>query len=143
MKQWSEVQGEFEIDGSLRDIYVENIEAELWDHFLKEVKDSVYRIEFFHSDETLELPSSLSEIKNLQETDPTNLRIWLAGDIQINCHFFIASEIELDVSPREIQSEASYLELLAFLEWLSKSTKKEVKLTHEGAQELVIVSVLV
>lgn len=141
MKQWNEIKSEFETDGSLRDIYVENVQVELWNLFIEEVKNYKYRIEFSHGDNELALPNNFNAIKKLQETDPTTLRIWLPGDIQLNCHFFTEDEIELDVSPCDVQSEASYLQLLEFLKWLSSSTKKEVKLTHEGSKELIILGV--
>ncbi|MDT3282964.1 hypothetical protein, partial [Shewanella scandinavica] len=141
MKQWNEIKHEFEADGSLRDIYVENIEPEAWDQFIAEIKGSNYEIDFYHGDVKLELPGSLLLIKRLQETNPTTLCIWLPEKIQINCHFFVETEIELDVSPRDIQNENAYLQLVSFQVWLSESMKKEVKLTHEGAQELVILSV--
>ena len=141
MKQWNEIKSEFETDGSLRDIYVENVQVELWNLFIEEVKNYKHRIEFSHGDNELALPNNFNAIKKLQETDPTTLRIWLPGDIQLNCHFFTEDEIELDVSPCDVQSEASYLQLLEFLKWLSSSTKKEVKLTHEGSKELIILGV--
>lgn len=105
------------------------------------IKGSKYEIDFYHGDGKLELPENLLLIKRLQETDSTTLCIWLPEKTQINCHFFVETEIDLDVSPRDIQNENAYLQLLNFQEWLSKSMGKEVKLTHEGAQELVILSV--
>ncbi len=77
----------------------------------------------------------------MQQTDPTTLYIWVTDDIQLNCHFFVETEIELDVSPHDIQTESAYIQLVSFLEWLATVTKNEVKLTHEGMQEQVILSV--
>ncbi|AFU99919.1 hypothetical protein [Simiduia agarivorans] len=141
MKQWDEIKSEFETDGSLRDIYVEDINLSIWNSFISEVKRSNYKVEFSHGDEGIELPDDLSTIKGLQQTNPTTLYIWLSEGIQLNCHFFVNTEIELDVSPHDIQSENSYIKLVNFLKWLAIVTNREVKLTHEGSQEMVILSV--
>jgi len=103
MKAWNEVKEEFEAYGSPRDIYVEDIEPAVWETFINSIKSSSYRMEFTHGDASFEIPSSLAEIKKLQETDPTTLFVWLNEIIQINCHFFVETEIELDVSPNEIE----------------------------------------
>ncbi|WP_067021164.1 hypothetical protein [Marinomonas spartinae] len=141
MKQWSDIKREFKTDGSLRDIYVEDIETAVWDTFIAEVKRSEYKFEFTHGDVEKELPNDLITIKSMQQTNPTTLFLWIAEKIQLNCHFFVETEIELDVSPHDIKTESSYNQLISFLEWLATVTKGEVKLTHEGMQEQVILSV--
>lgn len=141
MKNWNEVKEEFETDGSLRDIYVEGVNSSVWDSFISYLKGSSYKIEFFHGDEKLKLPESLSSIKKLQETDPTTVHIWVKEGIQINCHFFIDSEIELDLSPYDVQNEHAYLDLIVFLKWVASSLKRPVKLTQEGMQDNIILNV--
>lgn len=141
MKQWSEIKPEFQADGSLRDIYVEDIDPAVWDLFIAGVKRSKYKIEFAHGDVKRELPDNLKTIKRLQKSNPTTLYIWLTENTQLNCHFFVETEIELDVSPHDIQNEHVYAQLVLFLEWLASLTGSEVKLTHEGMQEQVILSV--
>jgi len=141
MKQWHDIKPELETDGSLRDIYVEDIDSSIWNAFIAEVKRSDYKIEFSHGDAEKDLPDELNTIKGMQQTNPTTLYIWLTENIQLNCHFFVETEIELDVSPHDIQCENSYLQLVSFLKWLALVTSREVKLTHEGTQEHVILSV--
>lgn len=141
MKAWNELKDEFEADGSLLDIFVENIDPVLWEAFLVNIKSSNYRLEFTHGEEPLDLPNSLAEIKELQKTNPTTLFIWLNEKIQINCHFFIDTEIELDVLPHDISNESEYYILTTFLKWLSGALSKRVIVTHEGIQNQVILSV--
>ena len=141
MKQWSEVRREFDVDGSLRDIYIENIDLSEWDVFITALKQSEYKFQFSHGELECDLPNSIAKIKALQEANPTILSIWLSDDIKINCHFFMGSEIELDVSPSDIQSLGSYAKLVKFLDWLSSTMSRVVKVTHEGAQEQVIFNV--
>ena len=141
MQKWDDIKSGFEIDGSLRDIYLENIDTAIWGSFIAEVKLSQYKFEFTHGDVVKEFPSDLITIKNMQQTNPTTLRLWITEKIQLNCHFFVETEIELDISPHDIQTESAYTQLLCFLKWLAIVTKGEVKLTHEGMQGQVILSV--
>jgi hypothetical protein len=141
MKQWNDIKSEFEPDGSLRDILIQNIEPTLWDTFIAEVKRSKYKLEFSHGDIMQQLPNNLATIKSMQEINSTTLHIWVGDNIKVSCHFFIETEIELDVSPYDIQAECSYIHLIGFLEWLATMLKSEVKLTHEGMQEQVILSI--
>ena len=105
MKQWSEIKSEFEADGSLRDIYVEDINPSIWNLLISEVKRSSYEVRFYHGDDKTVLPNDLDTIKAMQQNNPTILCIWLTEGIQLNCHFFVDTEIELDVSPHDVQSE--------------------------------------
>lgn len=141
MKVWSEVKEELEADGSLRDIYVEEIDPALWEVFIEGVRSSAYRHEFTHGGASIEIPYDLMEIKGLQETGPTTLIIWLSDKIQVNCHFFTETEIELDISPLDIAGEHEYQVLIAFLKWVSSILKERVILTHENTQDQVILSV--
>jgi len=141
MKEWSNVKKEFEIDGSLRDIYVEDVDSNIWNIFIGEVRRSPFRSEFTHGDRIVVLPDSIEIIKKMQDTDPTMLQIWIEDGLTVNCHFFMESEIELDVDPRDIQNKKPYMLLTGFMGWLSNLTGRAVKLTHEGDQNQVIVSV--
>ena len=141
MKSWNDIKSEFAVDGSLRDIYVDSSSPEIWRDFIRSVKTSKYKYAFSHGGKSIEFPSSLSDIKTLQETDPTILHIWLNQVIQINCHFFVSSKIELDISPKDIAGEAEYRLLTNFLCWLQEGLNSRVSLTHENSQMEVILSV--
>jgi len=112
--------------------------SQIWNIFIKKIQKSSYRLEFTHGDNTKNIPESYEQIKKLQNTDPTTLFIWLNETIQANCHFFIDSEIEIDVSPHDITNEHNFLALAAFLKWLSKELCTRVCLTHEASPDLEI-----
>ncbi|ABD79728.1 hypothetical protein [Saccharophagus degradans] len=115
MKEWRDVKKELEPEGSLRDIYIEDIDESVWDLFLHNIRGSVYELKFTHGQNLVSLPENFNEIRHLQESDPTTLGIVLENGICINCHFFVESEIELDLSPREIDSESKFKSLVSFL----------------------------
>ncbi len=140
MYHWIEFKEEFEADGSLRDVYIEDINLAKWDQFLDFIKLSKYEVEFRHGGSLQSLPGTFSSIKNLQGTEPTILSIKLNANFCLNCHFFVESEIELDLSPRDVSSEADFEVLLEFLEKLSSSLACRVTLTPENMPKQVILS---
>mgnify|MGYP003398753257 CR=1 FL=1 len=133
---WEEIKWIFEPDGTLRDIYVENVNIEDWkilidylnaNHILKygpsnDIKivnkaDKDYLIKLL-SDETGEM-----ELKTLSI---------IVENIIINTHFFTIDEIEFDIEPREINSETDYEKLLSFMNEISKILNKPLILTGEN-----------
>ncbi|MGS0535829.1 hypothetical protein [Pseudoalteromonas sp. SaAl2] len=140
MYQWNKLKSEFENDGSLRDIYALDTNADSWSLFLDNLRLSNYKFEFKHGDEVLNLPSNYTSIRKLQEVNPTTLTIWLS-EIRVNCHFFVESEIEMDISPAEINSKENFKELMAFITWFSYSLQVDVVLTHENAKDFEIIRV--
>jgi hypothetical protein len=56
----------------------------------------------------------------------------------INCHFFTEQEIELDLDPREVNSEERLNSLFRFMKVLGKHLGKEVILTLENSPHLVL-----
>ena len=140
MHQWNEIKSQFECDGSLRDIYIFRTRVSTWNKFLSEIRLSDYSIEFKHGGKLIDLPENIESIKQLQESDPTTLSIFV-NEIRVNCHFFITSEIEMDISPTEINSDLSFNSLIEFLKWLSNVANSNVVLTHENSQDDVILTV--
>ncbi|HDY7631136.1 TPA: hypothetical protein RQJ73_004506 [Vibrio vulnificus] len=140
MYHWIEFKEEFQADGSLRDVYIEDINLAKWDQFLDFIKLSKYEFEFRHGGNLQSLPDTFSSIKNLQGTEPTILSIKLNANFCLNCHFFVETEIELDLSPRDVSSEADFEVLLEFLEKLSSSLACRVTLTPENTPKQVILS---
>jgi hypothetical protein len=94
MTDWRSIQQGFEPDGALRDVYIAPASAALWNEFIEWVSCADYRSEFWHGQQKKALPREFREIKQLQQTDPTTLKLYLSAGVQINCHFFTDEEIE-------------------------------------------------
>ena len=137
----SELQCHLRPDGSLRDIYAFDADEALWDRFLTKILTSGYRREFWHGQLPHGLPANFSRIKQLQKTDPTTLKLFVGSSIQVNCHFFTLDEIELDIAPHEVQTAPEQASLVEFMSWLSRTLKRVVYLTHEGAPNDVILEI--
>ncbi len=135
MTNWQSVQQAFAPDGMLRDIYVGPANVPIWNDFLSWVARSEYRIEFWHGESKKELPRQFGEIQHLQATDPTTLKLFLPNNAQINCHFFVEQEIEMDLDPKDFCDEVAFDVLLKFLAELSGVLRRRVKVTYENSPE--------
>jgi len=135
MKSYESVQSDLKPDGSLRDIYIFQANSDLWNKFINLVSESKLNFEFWHGENETPFPNSFEEIKSLQNTDPTTLKIYIEGGIQINCHFFTEEEIEMDVAPKEISEKTNFDSLVSFLRWLSHELKTNIHFTHENSPE--------
>jgi hypothetical protein len=62
-------------------------------------------------------------------------------NIQVNAHFFIAEEIENDITPNEINSIDDHNKLMNYMTNLSKVLNKTVVLTPENEADFVLISV--
>lgn len=56
------------------------------------------------------------------------------GGISANCHFFVTSEIELDLNPKEIKGAAEHKSVLLFMAGIAESIGKPILLTPENDQ---------
>jgi hypothetical protein len=135
MTDWLSVQQGFNPDGALRDVYIAPASASLWNEFIEWVPRAGYRSEFWHGQSKKTLPPEFQEIKRLQLTDPTILKLFLSCGVQINCHFFTDEEIEMDVDPTEIQDQESFENLLEFLRALARALKRDARVTYENSPD--------
>jgi len=129
-------RSEMEVDGSLRDIYVYDIDTQTWNRFLRAVRESNYVNRLVHADQELSLKDvDLQTIRHLQETDSVSLYIQVSNQVIAICHFFADDELELDIDPQELGSSKDYTTLLEFLRWLADALRHTVHLTHENRPE--------
>ncbi|MCK8143228.1 hypothetical protein MW871_15160 [Flavobacterium sp. I-SCBP12n] len=142
---WEEIKWIFEPDGTLRDIYVQNVNIEDWkilidylneNHILKygpyhEIK-IVSRIE---KDYLIQL---LTDVTGEMELKTVGIII---DDIIINTHFFTVNEIEFDIEPKEINSENNFEKVLSFMNEISRILNKQLILTGENQINFPLVTV--
>ncbi len=135
MTEWNSVQQGFEPDGALRDVYIAPANAVLWNEFIAWVSHAGYHSEFWHGQSKKTLPQNFQEIRLFQQTNPTTLKLFLSGGVQINCHFFTDDEIELDIDPREIQDQEAFINLLEFLKGVTTALRRNARVTYENSPE--------
>ena len=62
------------------------------------------------------------------------LTMLLGRSIKIRCHFFIAGQLELDISPEEITGPSEHEEALSFVENLANALELSADITPEDAE---------
>jgi hypothetical protein len=132
---WAEVSADFERDGSLRDIYVIGANLADW----QVVIDTVRRMNpppvFSAGGDVAELPDRAERWFGTELIGTLSFRI---GQIDINCHFFSADEIEFDLYPQQVDGPEALEVVQSFMCELGNLTGKPVILTGENCREAVI-----
>ena len=100
----------WETDGSLRDVYVERMTIDRWRSFLSLAQQNNGR---YSSDGDAMAPPDAAEIFN--DRARSHLLALVIEGVQINCHFFIKDELELDIDPREVVATGAHAAVLRFL----------------------------
>lgn len=127
----------FECDGSYRDLYVRSTSLNDWRDFLKFVNATRYRLSFQVNGTPAQMPSDATLLFSA-DIHPL-LQIHLGG-VTLNCHFFFADEIELDLDPQELtddDDDAKADAILAFMAELGEALRKPVLMTVENAPDAV------
>ncbi len=141
MENWHTLKAAFKPDGALRDIYISPADESLWNEFISLIHRGQYRHAFWHGQPGAQLPQEFAGIRHLQQTEATILNLFLPTGVQVNCHFFIEDEIEMDIAPREIADAEAFESLLSFLKWLAINLKRDVRLTYENSPDDEILTV--
>lgn len=130
---WDTCRRDFEPDGALRDIYVQDTTVEHWCS-LYNVLRATYRIEYSIDSTPQPLPASADEALEARSTS-SPMVCFRIGSAMVNCHFFTTNEIEMDIDPREIASQTALDELLGFLRLVGDTLGRPVILSYENDEE--------
>ena len=132
MVEWDDVRRDFEPDGALRDIYVNEANAVVWDQaleFLARADHARYLID------DVEVPLPGRAAQALQEwPDRSPLLVVEREGIEYACHFFDPEQIELDFWPEDIRGPEEFQALERFVTGLGRVTRRVVLVTYEGSQ---------
>jgi hypothetical protein len=126
-----EVAGLWERDGSLRDIYVQDTEAVHWNRFDQLL--SQYKCSYTFDGVAALFPGSHRVLGNRGGSHL--LSILLDGPVEICCHFFVAEQLELDISPKEITGQLEHEVVLSFVESLANALGLSADITPENAEQ--------
>ncbi len=132
-----DISADLKPEGSLRDIYVENTELSDWKTFLEGIQNrkesfgyAIAGTEKWQSD----IPSVEELFRKYKKETPGIVRFQIANATAM-CHFFVEEEIEINIDPRELESDDDLEALLAFLRWLGELLNRDVLLCHENWKE--------
>ncbi|WBX70352.1 hypothetical protein [Tenacibaculum retecalamus] len=143
-RNWNKAKWIFKPDGSLKDIYVQDVDSSDWKKLIEflnteynlifgiDEKNGTNRIDFDYVQKMWNDETGKLETKSLT--------IDLNGVI-VKSYFFCPEQIEFDIKPAEIKSESELNSILDFMQSISKSLKKQSTLTDENNAEFPLIKV--
>jgi hypothetical protein len=134
---WPSVRGEFEPDGSLRDIYMLDTTANDWQTVLDHLRRSGRSVRFEVGGVEGPLPDQVSTIFGVS-AEATPLLNFDVGGVDLACHFFTPSEIEFDFLPTDVQGPERLQSVLEFMAEIGQLLAKTVVLTPENGKAVPI-----
>ena len=144
INNWDEIKWIFEPDGSLIDIYVQNVKIEDW-IILINYLNANHIVKYGPLGENKETNKiDLDYLIHLlnDKTGELELKIVsiIIDDIIINLHFFSIDEIEFDIDPKEIYSFDNYNKILDFMNKVSELLNKPLILSGENYSEFPLIN---
>ena len=131
--EWRDVREAFEPDGMLLDIYVQDVDGAAWERaFAFLVGEG--GVEYTVNGETARIPKTAAEALDLRPVQ-SPLMLVTRGGIEFACHFFTASEIEMDFWPEDVDGPRQLETLVNFLGGLGRAAGRDVIVTPENCPE--------
>ena len=133
---WNNIAWIFEYNGSLRDIYVQDISLDDWRKLIDFLNDT-YKLKYGITGEEKDSKQIDKDYiiryltDNSGEMESKSVTIDLDG-VNINCHFFLPDQIEFDIDPREIKSIEDYKKIEGFMISVSDALSNQVTLTGDN-----------
>ena len=135
---WSFVERALKGDRSLPDGRIESTDVHDWQALLDELDARDWRLTA--PDGTALANDARSAAALLREDAPVTIAVWPTPELQINLFVNGVDEILFDFDSDELDDAEDLAALCTFVEALGRSTGKPVKLSHEGARELVFLT---
>jgi len=136
---WHNVAADFEPDGALRDIYVQNATLADWQIALDLIRRGYAPVTFTRDGVEGALPPSAADAFADRADAALSLKFEVGG-IELACYFFTPTEIEFDLPPAQVNSEERFGALQDFLRALATTLRKPVVLSFESSPELAILT---
>ena len=140
-RNWDDIKWIFEPDGTLRDIYVQDVTLSDWEKLI-DFLNLTYEIKF-GEEESKQIDKEYV-IKYLRdetgEMENKSLKIEFNG-IHFHSYFLLAEQIEFDIDPKEINSIKDFESIEKFMESISRTLKNQVSLTGENSPEFPLIKI--
>lgn len=137
--KWNDIKWIFEPDGSLRDIYVQDISLRDWEKLIDHL-NSNFNLTYSDTDK-IDKEYVLEYLRDTSgEMESKSLTIHL-GQIKVNCHFFLSEQIEFDIDPKEVKSLSDFEQIEKFMISISEIIQEQITLTGENSPEFPLFKV--
>jgi hypothetical protein len=138
--RWSDVSDEFEVDGSLKDVYVLDATEADWQKVVDLVRSRGWGYEYSEDGRPLPVPGSVAQIFKNRLLRAVRLAFWPVDGLRVHAHFFDAEQVELDLDPSQVQGQAALDHVCALLRAIGRTLTREVVLTWENSPEAVLLA---
>ena len=136
---WNDIQWIFESDGSLRDIYIQDISLLQWGKLIDHLNAS-FNLTYSDRDK-IDKEYVIEYLRDTSgEMESKSLTIHL-GQIKVNCYFFLQEQIEFDIDPKEVNSLSDFEKIEKFMTSISETLQEQVTLTAENSPEFPLFKV--
>jgi hypothetical protein len=130
--RWSEVREDWEVDGTLRDIYVVSTTENDWQRLLDLVRAGTWPYAYTEGEHSASLPTKVADIF-APRTHSLLLQVWPMEGVAIHCYFFQRDQIEFDLDPREVVGQRELDAVCGFVREIGQALDKPVLVTWESA----------
>jgi hypothetical protein len=132
-RNWNDIQWIFEPDGSLRDIYVQDVSLIEWEKLIDHLNANFNLT--YSGTAKIEKKYVLEYLQDKSgEMESKSLTIHLE-QIKVNCYFFLAEQIEFDIDPKEVNSLRDFEKIENFMTSISETLQEQITLTEENHPE--------
>jgi len=140
MLAWDDLKSEFAWEGSWRDICVTETSIADWRAALEMIRAAGFRLKFTIDGAESTPPADVLQIFG-QPREGSFLLAVSVGGLWLNCHFFVESEIEFDLDPREVVGQPQLDAVVIFMRKLAGATQKWALMTPENMHEAAFIRV--
>ncbi|HQW65400.1 MAG TPA: hypothetical protein PLJ23_00080 [Gemmatimonadales bacterium] len=130
---WLDIAQEFAFDGSWLDVVVLETSLTDWDAVLAALRAAQLQTMYCIDGAEMTLPPPATAF--FASTEYRQLLKVSGGTVGFNCHFFTMDEIEFDLDPREVTSQAALDEVLGFMAMIAGACHKPALLTPENVHD--------
>jgi hypothetical protein len=127
---WDICRDDFDFDGALIDLLVPDGGPSIWETFWSALRAGPFGLKAFRDGEPIPLPDSAAWVFAEREVASIMVSV-VAGTVIANCHFF-GGDLEIDIDPREVVSEAAFESVLAIMRFVTAAVQLPVFAVAEG-----------
>ncbi len=132
-RNWNDIQWIFEPDGSLIDIYVQDISLREWEKLIDHLNAN-FNLTYSDQDK-IDKKYVLEYLQDTSgELESKSLTIQLE-QIKVNGYFFLSEQIEFDIDPKEVNSLSDFELIEKFMTSISDTLQEQITLTAESNPE--------
>jgi len=136
---WDDIKWIFEPDGSLRDIYIQDVVIRDWEKLI-DFLNITFDLKFGDNNKIDKeyVIRYLGDKTGKMECKSLSIDI---NGITIKCYFFLSDQIEFDIDPNEIKSLEHFEAIESFMTSISKTLHNQVTLTDENTPKFPLIKI--